>query len=179
MLDLNPLIVRSSQFHGDWKRYYDALYEYFCQDFIEDSPYFGDCEVIFTGTGTEDGKEKTFWHIVTVDNHFTKRGKAECERIPDYKRAERVRWIKEIIENYDDPDVRVFREIESTRHIFYLWFKEEFIVILGRGIGYKKFYLISAYYLNEWMIKKYQKKWETSGLKKEDVARATSYPFKP
>lgn len=180
MLDLTPLLVKSSQYNGDWRRYYDALYEYFCQDFIEDSPFFGKCEVTITGTAIEDGKEKTFWHIVTTRVKLKRyTNQSEQDRIPDYKRAERIRWIKEIIENYEDPSIRTFKEVEPNRHIYYLWYKDEFIVILGRGLNYAKFYLVTAFYVNEWDKKRYEKKYKELCIKKEDIAVATSYPFKP
>jgi hypothetical protein len=76
----------------DWNRYLDALYAWFTQDFIDSKPVFQGRRLGLKRHPMSHGKEATFWHMI-------QEGKEEEQRTPDFRRCERIRWPKPIIEH--------------------------------------------------------------------------------
>jgi len=89
-------------------------------------------------------KESNFWHLIQEAYQTNQ----EEDRIPDFRRCERIRWPRPIIENAVKPDILVW---ENTRHSnsgversICLWFKEkEYLVILRKR---KKYLLLWTAY---------------------------------
>jgi len=166
MEDLTSLLVPYALCGGDYSAYIEMLYEFFGADFIESMPRFQRNDVDFSGKAKEDGKERTFWHIITEDSKHMPRGSNKPERNIDLKRAERIRWIKEIIENYTDPSIKHWVEIQDNQKRHYLWYREEFLVILGQQHAYPYYILITAFYVSRSKRPYFQERYENNSPKK-------------
>jgi hypothetical protein len=92
---------------------FDVLYGYFCEDFINNATYLNQNIYINPKSNQkDDGKELVFWHLTTRETKIQKkvgnRWIIEKERLPDYRRSERLAWIKKIIENHTIDEVKMF-----------------------------------------------------------------------
>ena len=74
------------------------------------------------------GKEATFWHLIQA-------GEIEEERTPDFRRCERIRWPKPVIEHSEDPTIKVWRNRRGIENRVCLWFVQEsyLVVLADRG----------------------------------------------
>lgn len=108
----------------------EELYQLFKTDFIDNDFYFDGCKVIIdVRNSKEEGYEKyphTFVKIIT-------RG-VKGKRCFDKKRANKIHWIKPILENKDSEDVTCFQFLEADGKIRdYFWFKDGgFIVVMEK-----------------------------------------------
>jgi hypothetical protein len=143
--------------HTSLDEIFDALYEVFQRDFIEQRTYLN--EIVYINPhhqGVRDGKEETFWHIVTRKDNKTKVRKF------DDARAQRIEWIKRIIDNHVHAEVKCFYYFERDRKIrFYLWaHNHDFLVILQK-LGATESYIVTSFFIdNERKRNKTQKKFE-------------------
>jgi len=122
--DWLPKLIRIDQFVGDWKRYIEEVFSVFYRDFINSQPRYAQRWVRCRRDPIMDGKEAGFWHC-------TSEGTDENNRIPDLRRCERIGWIRAIIENSIDKSVKIWECRKKSDHRIYLWFNEEFLVVLG------------------------------------------------
>lgn len=134
---------------------FDILYEYFCEDFVDNKTYLNSNIYINPKSyKKEDGKELVFWHLTSRETTYTKKDGNRYikikERLPDYPRSERLPWIKRIIENHTHKEIKIFYYKEKTNNIrLYLWaYDEDFIVILEK-IGKQSSYLVTSFYINK------------------------------
>ena len=120
-----PDLLLLSHCNDDWQRYEDEVYAIFYRDFVESRANLGNRPVHITKQ-LIDGKERTFWHCI-------QEGRIEDQRTPDLRRCERIRWIRAIIENADDPKIRKWQK-QKGRHLRQLLWLEacEFLVVLER-----------------------------------------------
>ena len=88
--DALPHLVLLNDYGGDWDRFLKAVYAYFKQDFIDSRPVFNGRRLGLKRHPVIHNKEATFWH-------FTSEGEVEAERTPDFRRCERIRWPKPLI----------------------------------------------------------------------------------
>lgn len=117
-------------FDGDWDKYVRVLYGHFRQDFVDTSPSFRGARVGIKRGPMDQGKEATFWHIISE-------GSREEERLPDMRRCERIRWPRPIIEHADDSPILVWESVRGGDKRIAIWFAEaEYLVILARRKGY-------------------------------------------
>ena len=94
---------------GNWKTYCEALYAIFKADFVDNKPAFASHRVGLKRYPVEQEKEATFWHFISE-------GRTEADRTPDFRRCERIRWPKPMMEAFREP-----RPSASDL----LWWKEE------------------------------------------------------
>lgn len=121
---LPPLVLLTS-FGGNWDKYVDALYAWFKRDFVDDKPIFQGKRLGLKRHPLFQGKEATFWHM-------TSEGSDEQNRVPDFRRCERIRWPKPIIEHDQDAKVKVWRNERGREDRICLWLeKENYLVILA------------------------------------------------
>lgn len=93
-----PCLEFFEDYENDWNRYQDVLYDIFKKDFIDSKPYFEGKQVNIRKHPLEFGKEEAFFHVTCQD--YLKSG----NRVPDFRRCERIRWVRSFIENYNcDP----------------------------------------------------------------------------
>jgi len=133
MLRLPDIFV----FSGDWPEYEEKLYSFFRNDFFASVLTFNGLKVITIKEPRSKGKEAGFWHI-------TSQGKEENERTPDFKKCERIRWIRPIIENYKDSSIKVWKVQRKRQTRICLCYGDwEYVVIL---IKKRKYYLLLTAY---------------------------------
>lgn len=140
-----------------WQVYEDLLYSIFRADFIEDHPSYEGKDVKIRCHPIENNKEEAFYHVTCQD--YSKDG----NRVPDFRRCERIRWVRAFIENYScNPSlcigcdgIKVWEKPYNSNQRVHLLFEEErYIVVLERRDRYCL--LITAFYIeqNHTLIKK-------------------------
>ncbi|MET0118965.1 MAG: hypothetical protein ABW090_16205 [Sedimenticola sp.] len=121
---LTPLVL-FSDYGGHWDAYLDAVYTFFKTDFVDDKPFFQGRRLGLKRHPIARGKEATFWHMI-------QEGSIEEERTPDFRRCERIRWPRPIIENDAAPVVKVWRNKRGREERVCLWFEQDsYLVILA------------------------------------------------
>lgn len=123
---------------------FDELYAIFERDFIINKTYLnGNIYIDPQSHKKEDKKEITFWHLTSRTN------KNLGDRYPDFRRSERIEWIKKIIENHKTSEIKVFFYQESNMNIrLYLWaFNHDFTVIMQK-LGKSSSFLVTSFYID-------------------------------
>ena len=119
-----------SDYRGNFESYIEAVYSYFKADFVETAAYFEGQRISFKRYPEFRGKETTFWHI-------TSEGEIEEERTPDLRRCERIRWIKPIIENATNSEIKVWENQRGKDKRVCLWLdSEDYLVVLAKRSNY-------------------------------------------
>lgn len=161
ILDLNKI---------ESENLFNYLYSIFHSNFVENKTYLaGKIYIDPKSHDLEGNKEKIFWHLISREEKeiywengikkFRSRG-----RYPDYRRAERIGWVKEILENHTHEKIKLFyhRESNKKRDIrLYLWaYKDDFIVILQK-LGKSSSFLVTSFYIDhQGKRDDYQKRYE-------------------
>lgn len=123
--DWLPPLVLFSDYGGNWDAYLDAIYEWFKHDFIDSKPAFQGRRLGLKRHPMTHGKEATFWHLI-------QKGEVEHDRTPDFRRCERIRWPRPIIEHNDDLAIKIWRNQRGNEVRVCLWFAQEnYLVILA------------------------------------------------
>lgn len=137
-----PNLVLLEKYQNNWDKYIEALYDYFCKDFVYDKPLFrGTMLVLKRLPLGKDGKEATFWHMISE-------GRIEQERTPDLRRCERIRWPKPIVEHSECNNIKVWENERRGEKRICLWFEDiEYLVVLAKRNGYILFW--TAYLVKE------------------------------
>ncbi len=144
-----PALEFFDDYGNDWTTYESVLYSIFKNDFIDSHPSFKNLRVSVKHFPKEYDKEEAFFHTTCKD--YIGGG----ERVPDFRRCERIRWIRAFIENYDcDPSkckdcdgVLVWSEPYKRKTRIHLLLEEErYMVILEKRNEY--YLLITAFYLD-------------------------------
>ena len=144
-----PRLEEFDDYDGNWGKYETVLYKIFKSDFIDTKPKFEGKAVNIRKHPMFADKEEAFIHITHQD--YNKDG----ERLPDFRRCERIRWIRGFIENYNCDSskceecdgVKIWEESApkgSCKRIHILLKEERFVVVLERRECY--FLLITAFY---------------------------------
>lgn len=61
----------------------------------------------------------------------------EDHRLPDLRRCERIRWVRWVIENaVTHAEIDMWQNTRGTEVNTLLWFREEYLVVLGQRQGY-------------------------------------------
>lgn len=119
-----PPLILFNDYGGNWDAYLEALYAWFKRDFIDSKPVFQGRRLGLKRHPMDQGKEATFWHMI-------QEGRNEEERTPDFRRCERIRWPKPIIEHDKDQAIKVWRNLRGREVRVCLWFeRENYLVIL-------------------------------------------------
>ncbi len=140
---------------NDWSAYVDTCYDIFRKDLVDPpKPQFQGTPVIVSGYKGpfDEGKEAKFWHLVTRD-------KGPGERDPDPDRAERLNWIRLMIENHQH--FKTFKYLDVGRVTEFRWYiwaeNEDFLVILAEREGL--YHLITSFWVDNWNVGKLNKKY--------------------
>ena len=127
--DWLPPLMEFNDYGGDWKVYLDAIYAAFRKDFVTSKPSFLGRRLGLKRYPEYDGKEATFWHMISE-------GSVEEERTPDFRRCERIRWPRPLIEHEAETEVLVWTESRASNddriHI-YLPDERYLVVLADRG----------------------------------------------
>lgn len=109
----------------------DEIYDAYYRDFIETPFLFKKIKVkILLNKSTLDGYEdfpETFVHLIT------RKGQGR-QRVFDRHRANKIHWIRCILENYQDEEITYFEYPEPDGKLReYYWYKQgDFLVIMQR-----------------------------------------------
>lgn len=125
-LDWLPPILTLS---GTWGEIVSSLYAIFEKDFKKGKPKFQHYVVwwdqrVLYGQRYKEG----FWHLISTDDKNT------GERIPDFRRAERLPWCAPTITNSDDSAVKVWDYREGRGQLrTYVWLEDgDYCIILEK-----------------------------------------------
>jgi len=148
-----PPLVYFNDYKGDWSIYIEAVYEYFKIDFIENTVFYKGIRISIVKHPLFQEKEAKFWHV-------TSEGEEEDERIPDFRRCERIRWIKPIIENSNDPAIKCWEnKRKSDRRICLFLEQENYLVVLAIRNDYILLctaYLVDRYHQQQKLLREYE-----------------------
>jgi hypothetical protein len=160
--DWLPPLVLLSDHGGDWDAYLEAIYAWFQKDFVEDKPVFQGRRLGLKRHPLSLGKEATFWHMISE-------GQQEEDRTPDFRRCERIRWPRPIIERDQDPGVKVWRNQRRSEERVCLWFQQEsYLVILadrGEYILPWTAYLVERPHQQRKLMRQHENYWKSRGQK--------------
>lgn len=135
----------------------DALYDVFYRDFIASNTYLA--KTIYIDPRRyrkDDEKECDFWHLTTreIKEKIWVNGKPiwqVIDRVPDFSRAERLEWVKQILTNHDHACIKMFYHQETNRKRdirLYLWaYEHDFVVILQK-LGRSSSFLVTSFYID-------------------------------
>jgi len=134
----------------------DYLYGFFHRDFVARRAYLnGSIWVNPQSQRQEDGKEMSFWHLTSRAQSYQKREGGRYvtvkERLPDYRRSERLEWVRLIIENHGDPRVRAFyhQETNAKNDIrLYLWAHQHDFVVILQKLGRSSSFLVTSFFID-------------------------------
>lgn len=144
-----PELEYLDDYQNSWQLYENALYSIFKTDFVDSHPSFEGKQVNIRRHPIEYNKEEAFFHVTCQD--YLKDG----QRVPDFRRCERIRWVRRFIENYqcdtskcqDCDGIKVWSEpYKSTTRVHILFEEERYMVVLERRESYCL--LITAFYFN-------------------------------
>lgn len=162
--------------YESWDAFQDELYRIFCEDFKNSYPVFENKRVKIRYNPIEFGKEEGFFHVTCQDYQ------KDNNRVPDFRRCERIRWVRKFIENYkcnleeceDCEGMKVWEEpykMYSRVHI--LLEEERYMVVIERRENYCL--LITGFYFDrEHQLRKTLKRYETYKAKSASQSETPS-----
>lgn len=114
------------QWTGDWETYDRTLYQVFMQDLTGGILEYSGRKVFPRRHAEVNNKWAGYWHLI-------QEGPIEEERTPDFRRCERLPWIRWVIENaltHSEIDVWENKRPGGERSTL-LWYREEYLVVLS------------------------------------------------
>lgn len=125
-----PDLVWFAAFDGHWPAYETELYRIFVAEIARGGIEFDGLPVNCRRLPEAAGGWASFWHLV-------QEGRVEDDRLPDLRRCERIRWVRWVIENAAaHTEIDVWRNMRGAEVNTLLWFREEYLVVLGQRQGY-------------------------------------------
>lgn len=143
---------------GDWDKDLANLHAIFTKCFIDSRCVFKD-QLVWPDKRKLDGGdyEEGFWHLITQDDE------SKYQRLFDMRRAERLCWLRPVIENHADARVKTFVWLHKGKTPrIHIWLEDcDYIVILETSRNGRLANLITAYHLEgEGKRAKYAKRYE-------------------
>ncbi len=127
---------------GSFEEIFAALYTVFKADFIDKRAFYQGLPIVFDNRKVDSEYEEGFWHLVT---------QGKDERIPDFKRAKRIPWIRPIIESQPHDDIRFWMEWDNDKRgrrvqKYYFWYENGSYIVVLKKIP-RKYFLTTAFYV--------------------------------
>jgi hypothetical protein len=152
---LPPLVLFND--YGGWDAYLAAIYGWFKRDFVDSKPAFLGRRLGLKRHPLTNGKEATFWHMISE-------GQEEENRIPDFRRCERIRWPKPVIEHENDPNVKYWVSVKRKEDRIHIWLEEEdYVVVLADRRGFLlpwTAFLVTRKHTKQKLRKEYETYWK-------------------
>ena len=135
----------------------EFLYGIFHRDFVASKTYLANTVYINPRSHLKDeGKERDFWHLTSREQkevvwENNRRITKVIGRYPDFARASRLQWVKQILTQHDHQSIKVFyhRETNKNRDIrLYLWAHEHDFVVILQKLGKSDAFLVTSFYLD-------------------------------
>lgn len=143
----------------------DELYELYKKDFVIANASIVDGSPVYVNTHPDKARwggdyPHGFTHMITRGKHY---------RSIDYDRARKLPWVKAILDNYSESEVKAFWSATPDGNKLFLWLYDlDFVVIIcpkrGKVIetGQKRV-IVTAYHIDkQWMRRDLQKKYNNS-----------------
>jgi len=125
-----PPLIRIVDFNNDMKTYIEAIYATFKTDFIESRPVFRGTRLGLKKFPPQNGKEATFWHLITE-------GDEEEDRTIALDRCERIGWPAPVISHSDADIIRCWKNQRGSEKRIVLWLvQDDYVVVLAERNGY-------------------------------------------
>lgn len=124
-------------FTGDWACYEDLIYEAFLDSFVYKNIRFRELPVKAQFRPETRGKGFSFWHVISEAPERGNRN--EDERVPDFRRCERIRWIAWSIEQASNgaPGFSWWENRRGSETRVVIWAEQwDFAVILAKRRDY-------------------------------------------
>lgn len=123
-----PDLILLEDYNGDFQEYIKDVYQLFKEDFVDSKPKYRGKRLGLKKYPLVDGREYTFYH-------FTHKGDIENERIPDFRRMERIVWPRPMIDNSENQSLIVWRNVRRGRggtrnRILIFHEQEKYLVVL-------------------------------------------------
>lgn len=119
-----PELILMEDFGGNFIAYNQAVYDVFQKDFIKSRPTFNGTKLRLKKHPYVDGKEYTYYH-------FTHSGDIEIDRLPDFRRMERIPFPRTMIDNSNHTDLRVWRVKRGSKERILIFSEtEQYLVVL-------------------------------------------------
>lgn len=121
-----PEELHHSDYEGDWDRFLADVYAVFERDFKQSLPVFQGYSINFDKR-IQNGKEAAFWHIIQREDLKTH------EKLPDFKRCERISWVRSLIEHSSDSTVSVWENNREGKTSVLIWLQQlDYLVIMRK-----------------------------------------------
>jgi hypothetical protein len=125
-----PELVLLSDSGHDWGVYLDVVYLMFRRDFLDSLPMFQGQPMRIKREPLKDGREATFWHLITE-------GEVEAQRNPDEIRCERIRWPRPVIQRCPCTELRIWRSMRQGEKRTVIALQDfSYVVVLAERKGY-------------------------------------------
>ncbi len=139
-------------------KYLSVLYGIYKRDFIQNTIKVNGRNIIVQRDilnekryGIFRGKQKTFHHIVTKENEEYKK------RYFDRYRANKIHWIRPILENRNDDRIKKFEKLNyDGDNQLYFWYKEKDFIVILKAIN-PNLLLVTAFFVDKDRKDKYQR----------------------
>lgn len=152
---------------------YEDLYELFCRD-IRDSRLRYRHFRVWVFPDIEDGKESIFWHLTSriqktalvprrKRKFFPEGKKYEVkQRLPDFRRCERLPWVKPMIGNSQDSKILSWDYLEGDGAIkTYIWLRDhDFVVVMKKYKDSSRRLFTSFYVDRDYKRKDFERKFQ-------------------
>ena len=162
MPDWLPPLVLFTDYGGDWDAYLAVIYAWFKRDFIDSKPMFQGRRLGLKRHPLAYGKEATFWHLISE-------GLEEENRIPDFRRCERIRWPRPVIEHESDPKVKYWVSVKRREDRIHIWLEEEdYVVVLADRGNYLlpwTAFLVTRHHTRQKLRKEFDLYWKNRSKK--------------
>lgn len=135
--------------YDSYRKYEADLYAIYRKDFLDSHPIFDEKIVKVRFLPKIDGYEESFIHF-TCKNYDNIE-----DREPDFRRCERIKWIRKVIENFmckqtcpeECSGIKVWEEpYKNSQRVHFLFEDERYLVVLEKRTEYCL--LITAYYID-------------------------------
>jgi hypothetical protein len=137
-----PDLVYFEDYNGIFQNYFEVVYKIFENDFIKQQPIYENLSVSAPKHPLVDDKfHRTFYHI-------THEGEIENEREPDFRRMERIRFPKFVIDNCPNTNLLIWEKlIGGDQRVHILNEEKHYLVVLTRRKDYLM--LCTAFYIEQ------------------------------
>lgn len=94
MTDWLPELLLFEDAQGNWGVYLERIHAKFLANFVDSKPQWPGKRVGVKRHPESDGKSATFWHLISD-------GPVESDRLPNFRRCERISWPRPIMNEFD------------------------------------------------------------------------------
>lgn len=155
-----PALMTLAEYSGNFPTYLEAVYQAFRADFVNSFPTYPAKRFALKRHPMSDGKEATFWHLVSS-------GPNEEERLPDLRRTERIRWPRPIIESLGSDRIHSWKNRRGNQERLVIAIDDfSYVVILEDRTDYVLLwtaYFVEETHRREKLAREYRASKESSG----------------